>query len=408
MVVLDADSLLDGRTIREMVRRLDQSPNVGILQVPTRPVNRSSLFGRIQQFAASVYGPLAADGLAFWLGSASPYWGHNAIVRVAPFMVHCRLPRLPGREPLGGEILSHDFVEAALMRRAGWEVRLAPDLGGSYEEVPANLLAHAARERRWCQGNLQHLRLVFAPGFTLASRLTFAVGALSYLCAPAWAIFTLLVTVGSPLSSWAWKGRVSVDAGGPTLFLLAATLTLLLLPKVLAVIRLLTTRGALCGQGGPVAVIASVAGETLFAALVTPIVLAFQTQFVLAVLSRTAVDWGSQRRGDHATATSDAVRAHAGHTLWGVTVGTVAYILEPPLFYWLVPSLAGLTLSIPLSVASSRASWGRLTRRWGLFLIPEEMSPPPLLRAFLGEDGPADARPRHSLDRLGTPTHASA
>ena len=137
------------------------------------------------------------------------------------------------------------------------------------------------------------------------------------------------------------------------------------------------------------AVIASVAGETLFAALVTPIVLAFQTQFVLAVLSRTAVAWGSQRRGDHATATSEAVRAHAAHTLWGVAVGTVAYVLEPPLFYWLVPSLAGLTLSIPLSVASSRASWGRLTRRWGLFLIPEEVSPPPLLRAFLGEDGPA-------------------
>ena len=154
---------------------------------------------------------------------------------------------------------------------------------------------------------------------------------------------------------------------------------------------------------------ASVAGEAVFAVLVTPIVLAFQTQFVLAVLRRTAVGWGSQLRGDTATALNDAVGAHAGHTLWGVTVSTIAYFLDPHLFFWLVPSLAGLALSIPLSIGSSRVSWGRLARRWGLFLIPEEVSPPPLLRAFHGEAGCGDARPRPSLDgALGTPTHASA
>jgi membrane glycosyltransferase len=416
MVVLDADSLLDGRTIRELVRRMDTCPSVGILQVPTRPVNRSSLFGRVQQFAASVYGPLATAGLDFWLGSAAPYWGHNAIVRVAPFIAHCRLPRLPGREPLGGEILSHDFVEAALMRRAGWGVRLAADLGGSYEEVPANLLTHAARERRWCQGNLQHLRLVFAPGFKLASRLTFAVGALSYLCAPAWAIFVLLVAVGSTLFPIASADPVTIsnlalgaDDNLPTALLLTVTtLTLLFLPKVLAVIGLGTMPGALGARGGPGPVIVSVVAETLFAVLVTPIVLAFQTQCVLALLNRTAVGWGSQQRGDTTTTFSEALGAHVGHTLWGVGGATIAYMLDPPLLYWIMPSLAGLALSIPLSISSSRASWGRMARRWGLFLIPEEVSPPPLLQAFRESAGWEYAPPRPSLDEVAIPTHASA
>jgi membrane glycosyltransferase len=416
MVVLDADSLLDGETIREIVHRMDRCPNVGILQVPTRPVNRSSLFGRIQQFAASVYGPLATDGLDFWLGSAAPYWGHNAILRVAPFMAHCRLPRLSGREPFGGEILSHDVVEAALMRRGGWEVRLAADLGGSYEEVPANLIAHAARDRRWCQGNLQHLRLVFTHGFALASRLTFVVGALSYLCAPAWAMFVLLVTVGAtPAGFLAAVGRLNISGLAlsasdrlPTLLLLNAMLVLLFLPKVLALVRLALVPGALSARGGPGAVIASVAAESIFAVLVTPVLLAFQTQAVLAVVGRTAVGWGSQARGDTATSVTEALNAHAGHTLGGTIGSAIAYLLDPHLFVWLVPTLAGLALSIPLSIGSSRAASGRLARRCGLFLIPEEVSAPPLLRAFRGEDGWDHGRARPSLDRLGTATHASA
>jgi membrane glycosyltransferase len=415
MVVLDADSLLDGETIREIVHRMDRCPNVGILQVPTRPVNRSSLFGRIQQFAASVYGPLTTDGLDFWLGSGAPYWGHNAILRVAPFMAHCRLPRLSGREPFGGEILSHDVVEAALMRRGGWEVRLAADLGGSYEEVPANLIAHAARDRRWCQGNLQHLRLVFTPGFRLASRLTFVVGALSYLCAPAWAMFVLLVTVGgTPAGLLAAAGRLNISGLAlsasdrlPTLLLLNVMLVLLFLPKVLALVRLALVPGALSARGGLGVVIASVAAESIFAVLVTPVLLAFQTQAVLAVVGRTAVGWGSQARGDTATSVTEALNAHAAHTLGGTIGSAIAYLLDPHLFVWLVPTLAGLALSIPLSIGSSRAASGRLARRWGLFLIPEELSAPPLLRAFQGEDGWDRGRARPSLDGLGTATHAS-
>jgi membrane glycosyltransferase len=383
MVVLDADSLLEGRTIRELVRRMDAAPEVGILQVPMRPVNRTSLFGRIQQFAAGVYGPLLTDGLEFWLGPSAPYWGHNAIIRLAPFMRHCRLPRLPGREPFGGEILSHDFVEAALMRRAGWEVRLAADLGGSYEEVPANLIAYAARDRRWCQGNLQHLRLVTLPGLSLASRLTFVVGALAYLCAPAWALFVLLLSL--PLRP-AWTETIGAGPADArwvsAMLLLTAVLAFLFLPKVLAVVRLARRPGGLRSLGGARAVVASVVGESVFAALLTPIQLVLHTQFVLAILLRRAVGWTAQPRHDQDTRLTEALQVHWSHTVLAVLLSGLAYMSSPSLLLWLAPCVAGLLLSIPISVMSSYSRWGLHARRWGLFLIAEELAPPRVLRSL--------------------------
>jgi membrane glycosyltransferase len=385
MVVLDADSLLDGRTIRELVRRMDAAPRVGILQVPARPVNRESLFGRIQQFAAAVYGPLVIGGLDFWLGKAAPYRGHNAIIRLAPFMRHCRLPRLPGRAPLGGEILSHDFVEGALMRGAGWEVRLATDLGGSYEEVPANVIAHAARDRRWCQGNLQHLRLVGLPGLTLASRLTFVVGALAYLCAPAWALFILVLSLRIRPGPGA---TLDFEPVGPDwlfrVMLLATVLSFLFVPKILALVSLASHPGRIRALGGGRAVLGSVIGEIVFAALFTPIQLVFHTQFVLAILLGRSVEWTAQPRRDAKTTVMDAIRVHGGHTALAALMGTIAYVVDPFLCLWLAPAIVGLGLSIPISVLSSHSRWGERARRLGFFQISEEISPPRLLRSLTG------------------------
>jgi membrane glycosyltransferase len=393
MVVLDADSLLEGRTIRELVRRMDAAPHVGILQVPTRPVNRTSLFGRIQQFAAGVYGPLLTDGLEFWLGPSAPYWGHNAIIRLAPFRQHCRLPRLPGREPFGGEILSHDFVEGALMRRAGWEVRLAADLGGSYEEVPANLIAHAARDRRWCQGNLQHLRLVTLPGLSLANRLTFVVGALAYLCAPAWALFVLLLAL--PLKP-AWTETIGAGPADArwvsAMLLLTSVLAFLFLPKVLALIRLARRPAGLRSLGGARAVVASVVGESVFAALLTPIQLVLHTQFVVAILLRRAVGWTAQARHDRDTRVTEALQVHWGHTALAGLLSGLGYMSNPTLLLGLAPCLAGLLLSIPISVGSSYSRWGLHARRWGLFLIAEELTPPRVLRSLA--ESPAESELR--------------
>ena len=387
MIVLDADSVLDGATIRELVHRMDRQPRTGILQLPIRPVNGRSLFARIQQFAASAYAPLATDGIAFWLGNAAPYWGHNAIIRVAPFMKHCRLPRLPGREPLGGEILSHDFVEAALMRGAGWDVHVASDLGGSYEELPPNLVAHAARERRWCQGNLQHLRLLFAPTFAPASRLTLAVGALSYLCGPAWVLFVVAISL-SPSVPVLLAFTETVPPAESSLTrvfgatLIVLTLGFLVLPKVFALVRLSMTPGAVALRGGWGPVVASLALESLFALLVTPILLTFQAAFVVAVLSGSNAGWNVQSRGAAALSVGAAFHAHGLQTFGGLAAAALLFATDSLISIWLLPSLVGLWLAIPLSVVTSRADWGLCARRCRLFLIPEELSPSPLLQAL--------------------------
>ena len=400
MVVLDADSLLDGGTIRELVRRMDAAPRIGILQVPARPVNRESLFGRILQFAAEVHGPLVVGGIDFWLGRAAPYLGHNAIVRIAPFMRHCRLPRLPGRPPLGGEILSHDFVEGALMRSAGWEVRLAIDLDGSYEEVPANVIAHAARDRRWCQGNLQHLRLLGLPGLSMASRLTFAVGALAYLCAPAWALFVLVLALrGSPPVTT----PPGFDHADPHwalhVGLLAAVLSFLFVPKVLALVSLGRRPSRMRRLGGIRAVLVSTVGESVFTTLLAPVQLLFRTQFVLAILLGRSVEWTAQTRHDGKTGGIDALRAHGGHTLLAVLVGAIAYAADPMLFLWLSPAIAGLGLSIPISMLSSHSRWGQAARRLGFFRIGEEIHPPRVLR-LLSARGAAPAPVTEPPDTL--------
>ncbi|MEM1099172.1 MAG: glucans biosynthesis glucosyltransferase MdoH, partial [Planctomycetota bacterium] len=192
MLVLDADSVMDGDTVVEMAHRMVQDPQVGILQAPPTPVGRTSLFARCQQFAARVYGEVFTTGFSVWTSQDGNYYGHNALIRVEPFLEHCGLPILPGQPPLGGEILSHDFVEAALMRKAGYTVKIAYDLTGSYEECPTSLLDFAQRDQRWCQGNLQHMRLVMAKGFHPLSRVHLAMGVMSYVASPLWLIFMLV------------------------------------------------------------------------------------------------------------------------------------------------------------------------------------------------------------------------
>ena len=172
---------------------MELQPRVGIVQAPPLPINRRTLFGRVHQFAMQAYSLIFISGLNFWQGGAANYWGHNAIIRIEPFVEHCRLPKLPGKEPLGGSILSHDFVEAAFMRRAGWKVYLASELRGSYEEMPSSLIGYAARDRRWCQGNLQHARLLFTPGFHFISRIHILMGLMSYVASPLW-LLLLVVT----------------------------------------------------------------------------------------------------------------------------------------------------------------------------------------------------------------------
>ncbi|HLX27033.1 MAG TPA: glucans biosynthesis glucosyltransferase MdoH [Casimicrobiaceae bacterium] len=389
MVVLDADSVMSGECLTSLVRIAEANPDAGIIQTAPRAAGRDTLYARVQQFATGVYGPLFTAGLHAWQFGESHYFGHNAIIRVAPFIRYCAIGRLPGRGALSGEILSHDFVEAALMRRAGWGVWIAYDLPGSYEEMPPNLIDELARDRRWCQGNLMNFRLFWMKGLHPAHRAVFMTGALAYLSAPLWFLFLILSTALLAVHTlsepryfvhpyqlfpiWPeWRPEWAIG-------LFSATAVLLFLPKLLAGLRVAITDPA--DHGGRWRLAASLLGEVVYSAMLAPIRMLFHTQFVVTALAGRTVRWKSPPRGDNETDWRTAIARHGWHTLVGVVWAAIVWWLNPSYLWWLLPVIGALILSIPLSVFTSRTSLGRKLRRRGYLLIPEESRPPEVIRA---------------------------
>jgi membrane glycosyltransferase len=390
MIMLDADSVMAGETLLRLVHLMEKRPDAGMIQTAPTAVNRRSLFARVQQFSSRVYGPMFAAGLHFWQLGDGQYWGHNTIIRIAPFMDHCALPKLPGTPPLGGEILSHDFVEAALMGRAGWTLWLAYDLAGSYEEVPSTLLEEMKRDRRWCQGNLQHLRLLFSEGLFGAHRALFVNGVLSYMSALLWFAFLGLSTTEAILNV---LSEPDYFPYGPSLFpewpvwrpdwalaLLAITGMILFLPKLLSIVLIVFRSRESPAYGGAARLTLSVLLEIVLSSLLAPIRMVFHSRFVVQNLLGRTVTWRSQEREDAETSWREAVRHHGFDTLFASAWGTTLYLLNPDYFWWLTPIVGALLLSIPTSVLASRVRLGNLSRAAGLFLIPEESQPPPELR----------------------------
>src|SRR5689334_3020660 len=388
MVVLDADSVMTGACLTSLVRIAEANPDAGIIQTAPRAAGRDTLYARVQQFATGVYGPLFTAGLHFWQFGESHYWGHNAIIRVAPFIRYCALGRLPGRGALSGEILSHDFVEAALMRRAGWGVWIAYDLPGSYEEMLPNLIDELSRDRRWCQGNLMNFRLFWMRGLHPAHRAVFMTGVMAYVSAALWFTFLILSTVLLAIHTlrepkyfvepyqlfplWPeWRPEWAIA-------LFSATALLLFLPKILAALRVAWMDPT--PHGGRVHLAASLLGEMVFATLLAPIRMLFHTQFVAMALAGHAVRWKSPPRDDAETSWGYAFRRHGLHTLVGILWAAFVWWLNPTYLWWLLPVAGALILSIPVSVFTSRVGLGRKLRRRKYFLIPEESHPPPVIR----------------------------
>ncbi len=385
MIILDADSLMTADTIVRLAYAMEGHPKVALIQTLPIIVNAKTLFARLQQFSGRLYGPLIASGIAWWHGAEGNYWGHNAIIRVRAFAQDAALPELRGRKPFGGHILSHDFVEAALMRRAGWEIRMAPALGGSFEECPPSLLDFAARDRRWCQGNLQHLAVLPARGLHWVSRLHLLTGIGSYLTAPMWLLFLIL---GILISLQARFVRPEYFPKGFSLFpkwpaqdpILAAwvfvgTMGLLILPKLLAWI-LLVARGENRRQfGGAVRALVGFVLETFLSGLIAPVMMIFQSRAVGEILLGRDSGWQVQRRDDGGLPSGELAAKYALPTLFGLVMAVVAYAVSLPLLLWMAPVIAGLLLSIPIAILSSRQSGPN----GGLWRTPEETNPPGVL-----------------------------
>jgi membrane glycosyltransferase len=390
--VLDADSLMRGESLVALVQRMEAEPRLALLQAPLGLHGGQSVFARSQQVAASTAGPLLLRGLAAWSGPHGNYYGHNAIVRVSAFLECCALPVLAGEPPLGGQLLSHDFVEAALLCRAGHEVRTAEELGGSWEEMPQSLPAYVARDRRWCQGNVQHLRVAFTAGLRGMSRVHLFMGAAAYLAGPAWLAFVVLGALlarpqlnATPLST-PLSLALSASAAG-----------LLLLPRILGLVATLRDRARLPAYGGALALTASALFELALSAWLAPLFMLHHTRCVLSILLGHSVSWGAQRRSADSP-WLQIVWSELPATALGAFMLVALRYGAPALLPWLAPVWLPLLLAIPLAQLASSAAVGTWLARRGLLLVPSETEPDELvlraaeLRALTRADGAARFR----------------
>jgi membrane glycosyltransferase len=366
MVVLDADSVMSGEAVLGLVRLMEAHPQAGIVQSAPVACGLETPHARAQQFATRVTGRLFSAGMQFWQLGESHYWGHNAIIRIAPFMAHCGLAPLPGRGGLAGSILSHDFVEAALMRRAGWQVWLVPDLPGSWEQQPPHLLAELQRDRRWCQGNLMNARLVAEPGLHPVHRAMLATGAMAYLSAPLWLAFVALGLV-----LWLQDAHVLQFGSGPSPLLWALTGSMLLLPRALGV-AVVRVEGRQAQFGGTARLLASALLEALLAMLQAPLRMAAHTVFVIGTLTGLKLEWKSPPREASALPWRDAARPLLPLSLAAAAVLALVSALDADAALWLAPVALPLLAAVPLVVFSARVGPGRALRRAGLLLTPEE------------------------------------
>ena len=405
MIVLDADSLMEGETIVRLAGAMQTHPNVGLIQTSPLVVNARSLFGRLQQFAGRLYGPMIVAGSAWWQGPDGNYWGHNAIIRLSAFADHASLPELKGRKPFGGHILSHDFIEAAFLRRAGWAVYAAPDLAGSYEEGPPSLIDFAARDRRWCQGNLQHLAVLPARGLRWPSRLHLMVGIGAYMTAPMWFAFLLLGLLISLQAAFvrpeyfpkgfalfpAWPEQDPVLAA----WVFAGTMSLLILPKLMAWTLLLASPRRRADFGGALRPLAGLLLETLVAALIAPAMMVFQSRAVSEILIGRDAGWPVQRRDDGAVPRGEVARKLIAPTGVGMAMALAAYSISVPLLLWMSPVILGLIAAIPVGLWTS-TRW----RRPGVLATPEDLAPPPVVARAADLAASARPQPADALTRL--------
>lgn len=378
MIVLDADSSMAGETVLRLVEAMERHPDVGLIQTTPTIVGARTLFGWGCQFGVQMYGRVAAAGLAWWTGAESSYWGHNAIVRVNAFAAAAGLPILPGARPFGGHVLSHDVVEAALLRRAGWGVHLTAALDGSCEQTPPNIIEFMRRDHRWCQGNLQHLRLLGASGLHPISRLQLVLGCLAYLCSPLW-LAALTLGLASQLANpvdWASFFYFLDPRFSP--FMLTGLLAVVLLigPKLMGAALVLSRGDERRAFGGGAAVVKSLALEIVLSAALAPVLMVANTRSVLQTLRGRDVGWGVQSRDAAGLAWREALQATRWHAIVGA--GFVAGLcVRPDLSLAFAPIVLPLLLAPALAVVTSRRLTMRQLSRFAAVREPMEAAAMP-------------------------------
>jgi membrane glycosyltransferase len=379
MLPLDADSLMAGPEIVRMVRMMQAHPKIGILQSLVVGMPSSSGFARIFQFGMRHGMRSYTMGQAWWVGDCGPFWGHNALVRIKPFHEQCGLPILPGKPPLGGHVLSHDQVEATLMRKAGYEVRVLPEERGSWEENPPTMLEFAQRDVRWCQGNMQYIKLLNLPGLYPMSRFQLVWAILMFIGIPAWTLMIALL----PVAAWQAQGIADFPVN-LAIGLYITFFTMYLMPKIAGLIDAILTRGGVARYGGWLRFIAGAAIELVFSFLQGAVSTIRTSIFMIGLALGKSVVWGGQSRDAQSLSWEDAARNLWPQTLFGVLVCGALLLIEPAVFWWSLPLTAGYLLAVPFAVLTADPRFGRLLQWLGVCGIPEDFDTPAEVSAVLG------------------------
>ena len=373
MLVLDSDSVMSAHAIRRLVSIMDADSKIGILQPLIVGLPSTSPFARIFQYGMRHGMRVFATGSAWWQGDEGPYWGHNALIRIAPFREHCHLPRIPEHRFLGGQILSHDQVEAVLMRRAGYECRVLPLEEGSYEDNPPTLPDFLARDLRWCQGNMQYVNLLGLEGARLIGRQQLLFAILMYLGAPCWMLF-LSVGLGHALTGTPlFAGSVDLAFG---LGLFALMMTMTFAPKLLGILEVLLDRTKRQAFGGAGTVLKGLGVDFLFGVVAGPILALTHAIFVVGLFFGRTVQWTAQQRRGRMVGVGEALQNLWPHTLVGAGATLALAIIAPNILPWALPVLIGMMLAVPFACFTTSPGFGRWLDRNRICATPEEIAPP--------------------------------
>ncbi|MPZ57122.1 MAG: glucans biosynthesis glucosyltransferase MdoH [Rhizobiales bacterium] len=379
-VTLDADSFMPADAVLRMVRIMQADPKLGILQGLVVGLPSTSAFARLFQFGMRLSMRSYTLGSAWWQGDCGPYWGHNAVLRLAPFVAHCDIPARPETSRLGGHILSHDQIEAVLMRRAGYEVRVLPEDELGWEENPPTLIEFMRRDLRWCQGNMQYWPFLVMPGLKPVSRYQLAFAILMFLGSPAWIGMLAVGTLALAFAA-APADVIRLDAG---LAILIGVPVMWFAPQLATMADILMSAKARQVYGGTPRFLASVAIETVFSILLCPIMWFGHTMFLVCLLLGRRIGWTGQVRDDHMVPVAMAARHLWPHTALGLAVIAVLASTHPIAIPYALYLAGGPALAIPLAVLTALPSVGTAFARAGIARHPEETEPPaPLGRLAL-------------------------
>lgn len=378
-VTLDADSFMTADAVLRLVRLMQADSKLGILQGLVVGLPSTSAFARVFQFGMRLGMRSYTIGSAWWQGDCGPYWGHNAVLRLKPFVAHCALPVLSKDGIEDRHILSHDQIEAALMRAAGYDVRVLPEDGLGWEENPPTLLEFIRRDLRWCQGNMQYWRFLTLPGLKVVSRYQLGLAILMFVGSPAWIGVLVLGVVAMALVD-APASFIRADAG---MALFVCVLVMWFSPKIASAIEVLSRPELRRQFGGTGRFVANYAIETVYSILLCSILWFGHTIFLTGLLFGREIGWGGQTRDDHAVPLSLALHILWPHTLFGCAVLGALAVTQPAAIPYALFLAAGQALAVPFAVMSTWPSIGSLCTRVGIGRLPEETAPPAALHALV-------------------------